>query len=97
MGAPSPDYFTRTAAVKSNIFVNLPNETKYFYQDLDEAGGRLNGAHRYTVTFAKDATPPVNGFWSLTLYNPHHFFEPNPIDPRSPADALRTNGATYAA
>jgi hypothetical protein len=73
------DYFTRTAVAKSNIFVNKPNETKYFYQDLDEAGGRLNGANRYTVTFAKDATPPVNGFWSLTLYNQHHFFEPNEI------------------
>jgi hypothetical protein len=73
------DYFTRIAAAKSNIFVNTPNETKYFYQDLDEAGGRLNSAHRYTVTFAKGATPPVNGFWSLTLYNPHHFFEPNVI------------------
>ena len=38
------DYFTRTAVAKSNIFVNKPNETKYFYQDLDEAGARLNGA-----------------------------------------------------
>lgn len=73
------DYFTRTAVAKSNIFVNKPNETKYYYQDLDEAGGRLTAANRYTVTFAKGETPPVNGFWSLTLYNPHHFFEPNEI------------------
>jgi hypothetical protein len=35
------DYFTRTAVAKSNIFVNAPNETKYFYQDLDANGGRL--------------------------------------------------------
>jgi hypothetical protein len=73
------DYFTRTAAAKSNILVNSPNETKYFYQDLDASGARLNGANRYTVTFAKDQTPPVNGFWSLTLYNEHHFFAPNEI------------------
>ena len=73
------DYFTRTAAAKSNILVNSPNETKYFYQDLDASGARLNGANRYTVTFAKDGTPPVNGFWSLTLYNEHHFFAPNEI------------------
>lgn len=73
------DYFTRTAAAKSNILVNSPNETKYFYQDLDESGARLNGASAYTVTFAKDQTPPVNGFWSLTLYNEHHFFAPNEI------------------
>jgi hypothetical protein len=73
------DYFTRTAAAKANILVNAPNETKYFYQDLDAAGARLNGANRYTVTFPKDQTPPVNGFWSLTVYNEHHFFSPNDL------------------
>ena len=64
---------------KSNIFVNRQNETKYFYQDLDDDGQRLNGAKRYTVTFAKGQTPPVRGFWSLTLYNQNHFFAPNEI------------------
>lgn len=73
------DYFTRTAVAKSNIFVNKPIETKYFYQDLDDTGIRLNGGKRYTVTFAKDQLPPVKGFWSLTLYNQHHFFSPNEI------------------
>ena len=73
------DYFTRTAVAKSNILVNAPNETKYFYQDLDAAGARLNGRNRYTVTFPKGLVPPVNGFWSLTLYNQHHFFAPNEI------------------
>jgi hypothetical protein len=73
------DYFTRTAVAKSNILVNAPNETKYYYQDLDTSGDRLNGANRYTVTFAKDQTPPVDGFWSLTLYDEHHFFVPNEI------------------
>lgn len=74
------DYFTRTAVAKSNIMVNSPNETKYFYQDLDADGARLNSANRYAVTFAKDATPPVNGFWSLSIYNEHHFFIANPIN-----------------
>jgi hypothetical protein len=73
------DYFTRTAVAKSNIFVNAPVETKYFYQDLDASGTRLNGANNYTVTFAKGMTPPAHGFWSLTLYNEHHFFAPNDI------------------
>jgi hypothetical protein len=72
------DYFTRTAVARSNIFVNKPNEAKYFYQDLDAAGGRLNGANRYQVTFAK-GEPPVNGFFSLTLYDEQHFFAPNEI------------------
>jgi hypothetical protein len=73
------DYYTRTAIAKSNIFVNAPSETKYYYQDLDAKGDRLSGANRYTVTFAKGQTPPVHGFWSLTLYNEEHFFEPNDI------------------
>ena len=33
-----------TAVAKSNILVNAPIQAKYFYQDLDERGGRLNGA-----------------------------------------------------
>lgn len=73
------DYFTRTAIAKSNIFVNAPTETKYFYQDLDADGKRLDGSQAYEVTFAKDETPPVNGFWSLTLYNENHFFAPNDL------------------
>jgi hypothetical protein len=74
------DYFTRTAVAKSNILVNSPNETKYFYQDLDADGVRLNSANRYAVTFASDQTPPVNGFWSLSIYNEHHFFIANAIN-----------------
>ncbi len=31
------------------------------------------------MTFGKDRTPPVNGFWSVTLYNEHHFFAPNDL------------------
>jgi hypothetical protein len=73
------DYFARTAVAKSNILVNAPAETKYLYQDLDSIGQRLNGTNRYVVTFAKDQMPPVNGFWSLTLYDAQHFFAPNEI------------------
>jgi hypothetical protein len=73
------DTFTRTAVAKSNILVNAPLETKYFYEDLDASGGRLNSANRYTVTFAKNQTPPVDGFWSLTLYDAEHFFAPNDL------------------
>jgi hypothetical protein len=71
------DYYTRTAVARSNILVNKPAETKYFYQDLDAGGARLSGNRRYTVTFAPP--PPVKGFWSLTMYNRNHFFVPNPI------------------
>jgi hypothetical protein len=74
------DYLSRAATAKSNMYDNAPEETRYIYTDFDSTGQRLNGANRYTVTFAKDALPPVNGFWSLTLYNKQHLFEPNRLD-----------------
>ncbi len=74
------DYLMRTAVGKSNIFVNTPNETTYFYQDLDEDGRRLDGSHHYEVRFETGELPPVRGFWSLTVYNKHHFFHPNELD-----------------
>jgi hypothetical protein len=74
------DYLSRTAMGKANIFVNTPGETTYFYQDLDAQGGRLDGSHSYAVTFPPNGQPPVRGFWSLTLYNEHHFFHPNELN-----------------
>jgi hypothetical protein len=73
------DYFTRTAVARSNILVNKAAETKYFYQDLDEAGTRLNGRNHYSLTFATGQLPAVRGFWSLTMYDQYHFFVPNSI------------------
>jgi hypothetical protein len=74
------DYLSRTAMAKANIFVNTPEETTYFYQDLDEHGQRLDGSRSYSVTFRPGGLPPVRGFWSLTLYNEHHFFHPNELN-----------------
>jgi len=73
------DYLNRTGTAKSNMFDNLPEETKYIYTDDDRTGRQLNGQNAYTITFAKGQVPPVKGFWSLTLYNELHFFNPNPL------------------
>ncbi len=74
------DYFNRTGTAKSNFYDNKPDETQYFYTDVDSKGIQLNGNNNYSITFAKDQTPPVNGFWSLTLYNEHHLFSPNDLN-----------------
>jgi hypothetical protein len=73
------DYLNRTATSKSNMYDNLPTETKYIYTDSDNQGKQLNGQNAYAITFAKGQTPPVKGFWSVTLYNDVHFFNPNPL------------------
>ncbi|WP_324353010.1 DUF1254 domain-containing protein [Methyloceanibacter sp.] len=74
------DYYDRTGTAKSNIFDNRPNETQYLYTDNDASGEQLDGSKTYSITFAKGQEPPVNGFWSLTLYNKYHFFEPNDLN-----------------
>jgi hypothetical protein len=74
------DYLSRTASAKSNMYDNAPQETRYIYTDFDSSGQRLVGANHYTVTFAKGQVPPVNGFWSLTVYNKEHLFEANRLN-----------------
>ena len=74
------DYLSRVATAKSNMYENRPKETVYLYTDFDTAGQPLHGKNSYAVTFPKGQTPPVKGFWSLTLYNDKHFFEPNALE-----------------
>ncbi len=73
------DYLNRTAMAKSSMYGNRPDETKYYYTDYDSQGTQLAGQNTYAVTFAKGQVPPVQGFWSLTLYNDVHLFSPNAL------------------
>src|SRR5262245_56019756 len=73
------DYFNRTGTARSNMFDNKPNETQYFYTDGESSGAPLEGGKSYEIAFAKDQEPPVNGFWSLTLYNDEHLFHSNDL------------------
>lgn len=74
------DYLMRTSTARSNMYDNRPTETQYFYTDGDSKGKQLEGKNLYTITFAKGELPPVNGFWSLTVYNKHHLFETNALN-----------------
>jgi hypothetical protein len=73
------DYANRTGTAKSNMYDNLPEETKYIYTDDDSQGKQLNGKNNYAITFPKGQVPPVKGFWSVTLYNDVHFFNTNEL------------------
>jgi len=41
---------------------------------------KYDGANKYVMKFKKGETPPVNGFWSITMYDKDYFFVPNPIN-----------------
>ena len=52
------------------------------YTDVDGGGEPLSGANKYKLTFAKGETPPVKGFWSITMYeiDKGWWFVPNPLN-----------------
>ena len=48
--------------------------------EVDGAGAPLSGANRYVLHFAKGQEPPVNAFWSLTMYSPSGYLVANPVN-----------------
>jgi len=64
------DWLRRAAAAKAGIYGNDAEEAMYPMTRSLPDGSELDGSkHRYTLTFAKDQYPPVNAFWSVTMYD----------------------------
>jgi len=64
------NYLNRAAGAKMGIYGNSKSEAFYFVWLTDSDGNKLNGqGNRYTLTFDKGKLPPVNAFWSVTMYN----------------------------
>ncbi|HET6732476.1 DUF1254 domain-containing protein [Mycobacterium sp.] len=74
------NYLYRMAGAVFGIYGNTAAEAIYPSFSNDSAGAALNGANNYTYRFAKDQLPPVNAFWSLTMYElPQSLLVDNPI------------------
>jgi hypothetical protein len=69
MGVYGNYYLKRAIVAQVGIGANLPEDAIYPLNLGDETGQPLNGANKYTLHFAKGETPPVNAFWSVTLYD----------------------------
>lgn len=64
------DYLLLAAAAKAGIYGNNPEEAMYPLTTKDGTGAVLDASkHNYTLTFAKGELPPVNAFWSVTMYD----------------------------
>jgi hypothetical protein len=75
------NYVNRWFAAASGIYNPTPEEALFLGYTKDEAGEAPDGArHRYTLRFEPGQLPPVNAFWSLTLYtSPEQQFVANPL------------------
>jgi hypothetical protein len=64
------DYLLLAAAAKAGIYGNDPEEAMYPLTTKDGTGAVIDASkHNYTLTFAKGELPPVNAFWSVTMYD----------------------------
>ena len=80
MGVYGNYYLKRAIVTQLGLGANLPEDAIYPLNLADEAGKPLDGANAYTIHFEKGATPPVNAFWSITLYGPKGFQVANPLN-----------------
>ena len=95
LGVYGANYMKRAVVAAFGWPANLPQDAVYPYTEVDSSGRKLSGANRYTLTFAKGETPPVDAFWSITMYEIDQgwWFVPNPLNKFtvSPRNNLKPN------
>jgi hypothetical protein len=75
------NYLYRMTAAVLGIYGNSKQEAMYPMYSVDADGQKLDGANRYTLRFAPGQLPPVNAFWSLTMYElPASLLVANPLN-----------------
>jgi hypothetical protein len=75
------NYLYRMTAAVLGIYGNSKQEAIYPTYGVDSDGQKLSGTNNYTLRFASGELPPVNAFWSLTLYKmPESLLSANPIN-----------------
>ena len=85
-------YLIRALAARAGLWGNHGYEAAYPLTYVDAGGDQLDGRIAYTITFSPQ--PPVDAFWSLTMYNlPDFYLVENPIGRYSIGD--RTQGLRF--
>ena len=80
MGVYGNYYLKRAIIAQVGLGANLPEDAIYPLNLGDESGKPLDGANKYVISFQQGATPPVNAFWSITLYDSDGFQVANSLN-----------------
>lgn len=79
-GTYGTNYLRRGFTAVKIFAENLAADALYAVATTDNTGQVLNGTHKYVLHFNKNQLPlPVNGFWSVTVYDNEQFLVANPI------------------
>jgi hypothetical protein len=75
------DCLLRAVAAQAGTYGNSPEEAMYPFTRKDANLEALSGEHNYTITFPAGQLPPVDAFWSVTMYDGKtQLLIKNPID-----------------
>jgi hypothetical protein len=80
MGVYGNYYLKRAIIAQAGLGANLPEDAIYPLNLTDDTGKPLDGANRYMISFDKSSLPPVNAFWSITLYDTDGFQVANSLN-----------------
>ena len=87
------NYLQRALITAIGLGANLPQDAVYPTSNVDAEGKPYEGTSKYVIHFEKGMLPPVNGFWSLTMYDAGYFFVANKLNryTLSQRDKLKVN------
>lgn len=90
LGRYGSNYMTRALTAYKGLGALASDEAVYAMGDFDADKQPLNGNTRYLLRFEPGDLPPVEAFWSVTLYDADRFLYANPVARYSVGD--RTQG-----
>ena len=79
-GLYGTNYIQRATVAWYGLGANRPEDAVYPTSEGPEILQKYNGANKYVLHFDKGQMPPVDGFWSVTMYNAKYFFVDNPLN-----------------
>ena len=79
-GLYGTNYLMRALVTAIGLGANRPQDAVYPTSEGPDILKTYSGVNHYVMHFNKGELPPVDGFWSLTMYDADYFFVPNPIN-----------------
>jgi hypothetical protein len=79
-GLYGTSYRQRALVTAIGLGANRPQDAVYPTSEGPDILKKYSGEKKYVMHFDKGELPPVDGFWSLTMYDASYFFVPNPIN-----------------
>jgi hypothetical protein len=80
LGRYGTQYLYRAAWTFFAVGGNVVEDAIYPFGLVDADGKKFDGANKYVLHFTKDQIPPVEAFWSLTLYDKDSYLVDNTLN-----------------